>query len=105
MSSTRLTFGSVLNTVTSAATAATSLLDTTNDAVGMLNSYVKTAAANQRNEQIARQSSNLERIIDEVGLEDTQRQLKINQWVESNPGADEVFQANRARLRALFKTE
>ena len=65
MSTTRLTFGSILATVQTTAATVTSTLEAANSGVGMLSSYITEAAENQRIRQIADKEDFLENLIQE----------------------------------------
>ena len=102
MSTTRLTFGALLSTVTDATAAVSSTLNVVTKSIGMVDAHVSNMAANQAIRMKLEQSSTIERLIEETALADTQRQQGIKDYIEKNPGTSDLYLANQARLQAVL---
>lgn len=102
MSTTRLTFGTLLSTVTDAATTVSTTLNVVTKSVGMIDAHVSNMAANQAIRMKLEQSSTTERLIEETALADTQRQQGIKEYLAKNEGSAEMYNANQARLQAIL---
>lgn len=102
MSNTRMTFGAVLSTVSDAATSVSTVLNTATKSVGMLDTFVTNAATKQKVRSIIDMETFKERLIEEVSMEDTVRQLKVIEFCNTEQ-IKNLFDENQKRLSALLK--
>lgn len=103
MSTTRLTFGAALSTVTDTLTVVSTVANVATKSVSMLDTFVTNAANDQKIRMKLNSASKVETMIEETALADTQRQLKIAQFCADSDTAT-LYKSNEARLRALLET-
>ena len=101
MSTTRLTFGTALSAVTDTVTVISKTANVVTKSVGMLDAYVDDASHTQRMRIAYNRSSLNERLKEEANMADTQRQLKIKEFLSNNPEARELWEQNQIRLQAV----
>lgn len=106
MSTTRLTFGAALSTVTDTLNVVSTVANVATKSVGMLDAFVSNAAENQQLRMKLESASKIETLIEETALADTERQIKIESYLESNgKEAANKFKANQERLRKVLETK
>lgn len=98
----KLTFGSILTTVTSTADALTGVVGAANSAIGMANRYVNAAAVKQQAE-IERDLDQHEQVLDaQFAIEGVKRQIQINEFTSASALHKQLFEAELARIKAKF---
>lgn len=103
MSTTRMTLGSVLNTVQTTASTVTNVLDTANAAIGMVSSYVEQAATHQKQRQIADNESFLVNLINEKAIEDSNALLAVDKFISQSTRHKELFASRHDAYTALLR--
>ena len=98
-----LTIGAVLGTVTDAATAVSTVIGTGIKGVNMLDQYVTDAAEKQKIRSIVDMESFETRLIEEVSMEDTQRQLKTLEFISKDEKTAELYEKNHNRIANLLQ--
>lgn len=103
MATARLTVGSILDTVTTAATVATGALNSVSGVVAMANAYVTKAQAEQAAQYALDAERSEERMIEEAALEQSEVDLKIaayrNKSDQHKHGYDQAYARYSAILR------
>lgn len=102
MATTRVALSSVLGTVTSVATAVGTTFETATDGIGMLHSLVKNAARHQTLRHAAEESSFEARLIEELSMSDTVRQLEIKTFTDKSQDHLNLYLANEKRVTAAI---
>lgn len=102
MSTTRLTFGAALSTVTDTLTVVSTVANVATKSVSMLDTFVTQASEDQKIRMKLNSASKVESMIEETALADTQRQIKIAQFC-TDDNTKSLYQANETRLRALLE--
>lgn len=106
MSTTRLTFGAALSTVTDTLNVVSTVANVATKSVGMLDAFVTNAAENQSLRMKLESASKIETLIEETALADTERQMKIKSYLESNgKESSEMFKTNQERLRKVLESK
>ncbi len=90
----RMTLGSVLGTVGTAAVAVSSIFDTTTKGVGMLENYVDAALEEQRDRIAADSVDRIQRIGEEKATEMALRQLQVLKFCAQTPEHKTLFTTN-----------
>ena len=103
MTTTRMTFGSVLGTSTSAATTVTSILDTATTAVGMATAFVDKAANEQRIRYAVDKEASKERIVEEAGIETLQRAERLKNIADKSEWHKQQLSDALAKYSAIVK--
>ncbi|AWN06267.1 hypothetical protein [Erwinia phage phiEaP8] len=103
MSTTRLTFGAALSTVTDTLNVVSTVANVATKSVGMLDTFVTQAAKDQQIRMKLNSASKIETMIEETALADTERQKKILSFC-ADEQTKELYQSNEKRLRALLET-
>lgn len=102
MASVRMATGSVLATITDSANAVSSVVNTFSSSLAMLNDYVARQRGLQQERAIVENTTFRTQLVQEANLEITQRQEKIDQYLEGNPRRKEIYdQSNAALLKAF----
>jgi len=81
MATARLTFGTVLDTVSTAATTVTGALNAVSTSIGMANAFVEQAALNQQSRIIADNETFIDRLIEEKAMEQTAIDLEVETFI------------------------
>lgn len=81
MATARLTFGTVLDTVSTAATTVTGALNAVATTIGMANSFVEQAASNQQSRILADNETFIDRLIEEKAMEQTAIDLEVETFI------------------------
>lgn len=102
MSTARMTFGTVLSTVSASAQAITTTVNVATKAVGMLDTYVSDAAEKQALRSLVDMEQFEVRLQEEISMEDTERQLKIDEFIGQSNRHQELYQANFDRIGQLL---
>jgi hypothetical protein len=92
--------GSLFATVSAIGTATTSLFDTANDGVGMLNRYVGDAAEKQRIASDYELATFEEKLLDEVTLDEAKRTREIKVFFAEDAENRGAFETAHARIKA-----
>lgn len=103
MATARITFGSVLGTVNTAAQTVTGALGAIGSSVGMLSSYVERAAEEQRVRQLADAETFVDRLIEEKAMEHTERQVEVQDFRKRSDLHSHEFDTAKARFEALLR--
>lgn len=103
MATARLTVGSILDTVTTAATVATGALNSVSGVVSMANAFVTKAQAEQASQYLIDAEKYEERMIEEAAFEQSEVDLKIaayrNKSAQHQHGYDQAYARYSAILR------
>lgn len=105
MSTTRLTFGAILNTVSSTANTVTAVLDAANQGATMLTSYVSEAAHNQRIRQIADREDFVEGLIKEKAEQRATANLKFEKFAQQSESHSKQLEESYNLYTALLRGE
>lgn len=105
MSTSRITFGAVLNTIQATANTATSLVDTANASIGMLSSFVALHADHQRVRHIADREDFRETLVREKAMERATSSMKIAKFMDQSPEHKEAYTAAYNRYSELLRTK
>lgn len=92
MSTTRLTFGAVLNTVNTTANTVTSTLDAVSSGIGMLNAYIDNAAAHQKARIAIDNEDFIEGLIREKSQERTESTLRVQKYITQSQEHAKAYQ-------------
>lgn len=103
MSTSRMTLGAVLSTVQSTANTLTNTLDAANSAVGMLNTFVNSAAENQRIRAIADKETFIEDLIREKSFEEAQSGLKVEKFIAQSSAHRTHYQGAYDKFTELLR--
>lgn len=103
MTTTRMTLGSVLGTITSAASTVTSVLDTATTAVGMATAFVDKAANEQRIRYAVDKEAAKERIIEEAGIETLTRAERLKDIAAKSDWHKEQLQKALTKYSDIVK--
>lgn len=103
MSTSRLTFGAMLQTVTTTANTVTATLDAANQAVGMLTAYVSEASANQKLRQVADREVFIENLIMEKSEERALLNLKVEKFIAQSPAHAKHYQGAYEKFTELLR--
>ena len=98
----RMTTGSILSTVSTAAGAITSVLDTGVSGINMLDNYVKNRVEDQRLRAIADRKDFIFRLAEEKSAEISERQLSIDAFCNKSARHAELYNSNYTDLLALL---
>lgn len=99
----RLTLGSVLGTINSAATSVSSVFDTTTKAINMANKYVSDAADKQRIRSIVDMHDFTEKLSEEKAMEETLRKKTILEFTSQSKDNEELFNSAYNRIKDLIE--
>jgi hypothetical protein len=102
MATARMTIGTVFDTVSNAAVAASTVLGSGIKAVNMLDKYVSDAAEKQEIRSLVDMESFETRLQEEVAMEDTQRHLKLQEFIKKTPEHAQLYQANFDRIAKVL---
>lgn len=103
MTASRMAFGSILGTVTSAASAVTTTLDSVTAGVGMLNSFVAKAANEQRHRHIADEEVFLDRLIKEKAEESTLADISTKKFMAKSADHAKFYEEHFEKFTKLLK--
>ena len=92
MSTSRITFGAVLDTVQTTATTVTNVLDAANSSIGMVNTFITSAAENQKIRAIADKETFIEDLIREKAFEQSASTLRVNSFMSQSAEHKNAFQ-------------
>ena len=104
MANLRMTFGAAMSTVGDALTTVSTVTNVATKSDGLLDAFVTDASQNQQIRMRLRQSSTIERLIEETALEDTERQLKIKKYLSDNPDSAGDYKKNQERLQKVLES-
>ena len=102
MATARMTFGTVLGTVSEAAVAVSTVLGAGIKTVNMLDKYVSDAATKQEIRSIVEMESFEVRLQEEVAIEDTERQVRLQGFRDKSTEHERLFKANFDRIGKLL---
>jgi hypothetical protein len=102
MATARMTIGTVFDTVSNAAVAASTILGSGIKAVNMLDKYVGDAAEKQAIRSLVDMESFETRLQEEVAMEDTQRHLKLKEFLGKSAEHAELYKKNSDRIAAVL---
>lgn len=102
MSTARMTFGTVLGTVSDAAVAVSTVLGTGIKGIQMLDQYVSDASDKQKLRSLVDMESFEVRLVEEIAMEDTERQLKLKEFMSKSQDTAELFKLNHDRITKLI---
>lgn len=102
MASTKLAFGSILDTVVGTANAVSSVVNTATKSVGMLDAFVTKAAEEQAVQHTIDRSSFLENAIRQAAQEQAQADLKALEFCNKSSSHDQLYSEHLAKFRSLF---
>lgn len=102
MSTARLTLGSIFETVNTAANTATGVLNGASASVGMLNSYVQKAAAEQALRHTADKKSFTLSLIREKAQELALEEVKVDQFKSKSAAHASYYDEAEAMYRQLL---
>ncbi|MFP3645156.1 hypothetical protein [Paraburkholderia sp. SIMBA_054] len=102
MATARMTIGTVFDTVSNAAVAASTVLGSGIKAVNMLDKYVSDAAEKQEIRSLVDMESFETRLQEEVAMEDTQRHIKLKEFMDKSPEHQRLYQSNFDRIAAVL---
>ena len=102
MSTTRLTFGAVLDTVNTTATVISSTLNAVGGASNMLGSFVTKAASEQRERHIADALTFRQRLMDEKAQERTLALIKTSEFCAKSKQHAEFYETAYNEFHALL---
>lgn len=103
MASSRLTFGAILNTVTTTANTVTTTLDAANKSVGILTAFVDKAATEQRVRHVADQETFLETLIKEKAEERALSDLRAEKFMAQSSAHKQHYQDAYQRFETLLR--
>lgn len=103
MSTSRITFGAVLNTVQASATMVTNSLDAVNSCVGMATTFIQGAADNQRIRAIADKETFIEDLIREKSYEQAHSSLKVNKFITQSTDHKEFYSSAYTKYTTLLR--
>lgn len=92
--------GSVFATVSAIGTATTSLFDTANDGIGMLNRYVGDAAEKQRITSDYELATFEEKLLDDYSMDEAKRNREMKTFIAEDPDNGTLLQTAHARIQA-----
>jgi adenylosuccinate synthase len=104
MSTNRMTFGTVLGTVTDAAVAVSTTLGTVTQGIGMLDEYVKVASLEQRARNVVRLESLAVTLQQEAAMEEIVRQKGVDEFLDKNQKYTDQYKSAVDRIGALLKS-
>lgn len=105
MSSSRLTFGAMLSTVTTTANTVTATLEAVNQGVGMLTSYVGNAAEHQKLRQLADNETFVEELIREKSFEETQSTLRVSKFISQSDEHHSAYEKAYNKFNAILRKQ
>jgi len=103
MATARLTFGTVLDTVSTAAVTVTGALDTVSTTIGMANAFVTKAANEQALRHTADNETFIDRLIEEKAMEQTAINLEIETFVAKSERHKFHYEQAYDRYAAILK--
>ena len=92
MATARLTLGSILNTVNTAANTVTSTLDAASTGIGMLNNYVNNAAAHQKARIAIDNEDFIESLVREKARERAESTLGVQKYIGQSTEHAKAYQ-------------
>lgn len=102
VASARMTLGTVLGTLSTAANTVTNVLDAASASIGMANAYVNNAA-NQQKKRILKDSSTFdERLIEEHGQETALRQVEIMKFCGQSAQHAKFYNDAAEKMREIL---
>lgn len=105
MSTARMTFGTVLGTVSTTAVAVSTVIGTGVKGINMLEKFVDDAAEKQTLRSKLDMESFQVRLVEEVAMEDTERGLKLEEFMSKTPKHAELYKSNYERLQKILAAE
>ena len=105
MAGLRFTLGSVMNTVTDTANAASTTINVAVKGIGMLDTFVTDLAKQQQVRSVINMANFEQQIIEDTAMEMTQRQEKIAEYINKDVGTKEAYESNHQKLSALLKKD
>lgn len=95
--------GSLFATISAIGTATTSLFDTANDGVGMLNRYVGDAAEKQRITSDYELATFEEKLLDDYSVEEAKRNREMRTFVAEDPDNRVLLETAHSRIKAAVE--
>lgn len=105
MSTSRLTFGAVLSTVQTTANTLTNVLDAANASIGMVNTFVTSAAENQQIRAIADKETFIEDLIREKSFEQANSSLRVSKFTQQSNQHKEYFETAYDKYSTLLRPQ
>lgn len=102
MSTARMTFGTVLGTVSTSAVAISTIIGTGVKGINMLEKFVDDAADKQIERSLLDMESFRVRLLEEVSQEDTERGIKLEEFMAKSASHRELYELNYKRLEAVL---
>lgn len=101
----RMTLGSVLAAVQTSANTVSNTLNAANSAIGMVNTFVESAASNQKLRAKADSLNFKHRLIEEKAMETTLARLEINTFVAQSAAHKDLYQSAHDELVAFMSAD
>jgi hypothetical protein len=102
MSTARMTFGTVLGTVSDAAVAVSTTLGAGIKGINMLDEFVTVAALKQKARNVVEVETFAVRLQEEVAMEEVERQIKLVEFTSKSDAHKAAFEASFDRIGALL---
>lgn len=103
MSSARMSFGAILNTVQTTADTVTNVVDSANKSVGMLTAFVEKAAVEQKIRHMADGETFVDLLMHEKAETYTAMAIKADKFCNQSAKHAEYYNAAIARFTKLLK--
>lgn len=103
MATARLTFGSVLGTVNTAATTLTSTISAAGKAIGMIDTYVSEAAEKQGIRSLADMETYVDQLISEKSEESATRKLAVLEFCGKSPVHKSLYEEAFNRYSSILR--
>lgn len=103
MSSARMSFGAILNTVQASANTVTTTVDAANKSVGMLTAFIDKAAAEQKTRHLLDGEEFIDRLLVEKAESTAAVKLRANKFASQSDKHAEYFNEAYARYEALIR--
>jgi hypothetical protein len=105
MSTARMTFGTILGTVSTSAVAISTVIGTGVKGINMLEKFVDDAATKQHKRSLLDMESFQTRLLEEVAQEDAERGLKLDEFMSKSAQHRELYKLNYERLAAVLEAD
>lgn len=105
MSSSRLTFGAILSTVTTTANTVTATLDAANKGVGILTAFVDKASSEQKLRHVADNEVFIENLIQEKSEERAIANIKVEKFIAQSPEHRKHYQGAYEKFTSLLRQQ
>jgi len=103
MSTTRMSLGALLGTITTAANTATSIIQTTANVVQMGDNYISTRLKEQQLQEKLESRDFGRRLVERIATERTERGLELAKYTAQSPSHQRLFDSNFEELMADLK--